>query len=185
VSGSAVARMFVAGDLPADVASRLADWTREALRSASRPAGSSQIRLLEAGLMHVTIHFLGDRLLADVDAMSASLAACVHRVEGLSLGAPVWLPARRPRALAVEVHDDAGQLHALHSAVCAALAEPETRRYRPHVTVARMSTGAAPRMRELGEPTPALTFALESVTLYRSRLERQGASYEALASIAM
>ncbi len=44
-----------------------------------------------------------------------------------------------------------------------------------------MREGAAPREREL-PPTPALAFTPQDVVLYRSWLDPEGASYEALAS---
>jgi 2'-5' RNA ligase len=58
--------------------------------------------------------------------------------------------------------------------------EPERRRLRPHITVARMRAGSAPRERTL-EATPALSFAAASLTLYRSWLSSAGAEYQPLA----
>ena len=87
----------------------------------------------------------------------------------------------------LEVRDDDGGLARLHARLLAALEavsgwQPERRRLRPHITVARMRggrrAGVAP---ELTAPTPALTFAADSLALYRSFLERAGARYEALA----
>lgn len=106
----------------------------------------------------------------------------------LSIGAPLWLPPRRPRALAVEVRDDPeGGLTALHGALVEALARAcgyreERRRYRAHVTLARMREG--PRASGGGRvlpATPALSFTPASIVLYRSWLSPAGASYEALA----
>jgi 2'-5' RNA ligase len=105
----------------------------------------------------------------------------------LSLGAPLWLPGRRPRALAVELHDDArGSLGLLRDAVSRSLQdvcgfEPERRRFRPHVTVARTRSGDAPRERAL-PATPQLAFTPVALALYRSWLGPTEASYEALAS---
>ena len=48
--------------------------------------------------------------------------ACGRVVGELSLGAPLWLPPRRPRALAVEVRDESGALLALKGDVLNALA---------------------------------------------------------------
>src|SRR5919206_324390 len=102
-------------------------------------------------------------------------------------GAPLWLPPRRPRALAVEVHDRDGGLARVHGALREALGraigwEAERRRFRAHVTVARVRGGRRARGRDTGpgaEPlpaTPQLSFMAEAAVLYRSRLSRAGAT---------
>ena len=58
------------------------------------------------------------------------------------------------------------------------------RGFRPHITVARMRSSAAPHERVL-PATPALSFIPDELVLYRSWLSRDGASYEALASYAI
>jgi 2'-5' RNA ligase len=195
VTGAGRGRLFVALDLPRDVRDAVAGWARRARR------GSAQMRLVDGGMLHVTLCFLGSRPLAEVPALAGALGEAVRGlhgevfvgtsggeagtpVDGLTLGAPLWLPPRRPRLLAVEIHDPLEGLNELHGEIVRAARaaidwEPERRRFRPHVTVARMREGAAPRGREL-EPTPALAFAGEAVTLYRSWLAPEGASYEAL-----
>ena len=113
----------------------------------------------------------------------------------LSVGAPLWLPRTRPRTLAVAIHDDEGDLASLHAAVTDAISdvtawEPERRRFRAHITVARTRG----RMRNAWSPvgqgcplpaTPQLRFTPESVTLYRSWLSSGGATYEALATCSL
>ncbi len=187
----ATARLFVALDLPAEVRARLAGWARRC---------ASGLRLLEAETLHVTLCFLGSRPIGEMEALGEALAVACEEAPPLgelALGAPLWLPPRRPRALAVELHDDAeGSLLQLHEAVLRelrAVGDPalETaaaargaggsaaRRFRPHLTDARMRAGAAPRERAL-PPTPALAFAAASATLYRSWLTPGGAQYERL-----
>ena len=58
------------------------------------------------------------------------------------------------------------------------------RRFRPHVTVARVRHGAAPRRRGLPD-TPEATFDGEALTLYRSWLGGGPARYEALERVAL
>jgi 2'-5' RNA ligase len=77
----------------------------------------------------------------------------------------------------------------MQSAVSDALARggwytPEKRQFLPHVTVARVPTRARVRPIELPK-LPALPFLAPAVTLYRSRLQRSGARYEPLASVAL
>jgi 2'-5' RNA ligase len=120
----------------------------------------------------------------------------------LSVGAPLWLPARRPRALAVEIHDPTATLTLLHARVTAAVAgvtgwEPERRRFRAHVTVARVRDGAertrGRRHRERSSSsgqaplpaTPQLSFTPSLLVLYRSWLSPAGATYEAICKCAL
>jgi 2'-5' RNA ligase len=145
-------------------------------------------RLIEAQSLHLTLCFLGYRPLASVDEIADLALGCAMPLGELWLGAPLWLPVRRPRVLAVEVRDASGTLGELQSAVSDALArgadyEPEHRQFKPHITVARMGTRApAPASRELA-PTPALTFSAEALTVYRSHLRRAGAQYEPMARV--
>jgi 2'-5' RNA ligase len=208
---SSSARLFVAVDPPVEVRGALAAWARTAARrarSGSRAGhtGAGALRLLDAELLHVTVCFLGERSLQEVDAIAAELEACERPAVELSLGAPLWLPPRRPRALAVELHDERGTLAAIHAQVHGRLAtDPPERtaggevvrsaraagstrrpgrrphRFRPHVTVARMRPDNAPHKRAL-PPTPARAFAPPELILYRSWLSPEGASYERLSA---
>jgi RNA 2',3'-cyclic 3'-phosphodiesterase len=114
--------------------------------------------------------------------------------------APLLPPPRRPHALAVEINDRSGELARVQERVSGALAsatgwEPQRRRFRPHITLARVRGGPAGRRRPATgaggaersrrvQPlpaTPRLSFAPEAIVLYRSWLAPEGATYEALA----
>ncbi len=161
--------------------------------------------------MHVTLCFLGSRPVAEMDVLAAALEQCQAPPAGeLSLGAPLWLPPRNPRSLALEIGDGEGGWlerlqHAVVETIAAAISwEPDRRRFRAHVTVARIGRGkpgrsggqSAPGERRRGTheadapgpflpPTPQLSFTPSAVVLYRSWLEPQGARYEALAALAL
>jgi 2'-5' RNA ligase len=180
------ARLFVAVDLPAGVYGELARWARGAASGARASGGL--LRLLEPETLHVTLCFLGEQPTAAIEAIAQAVAgAWTEPIGELSLGAPLWLPRRHPRALAVELHDDSeNALEALRDAVAGSLAavcdfQAERRRFRPHVTVARLRSGDAPRERGLA-PTPQLLFEPVALVLYRSWLAPGGAAYESLAS---
>jgi 2'-5' RNA ligase len=230
----AEARLFVAVDIPAAVRAELARWARTAASSvraaqravpdlgtpvatpprvragrppAARRADRDRLRLLEPDALHMTLCFLGNRPVGEIEAFGEALAAaCAEAppIAALAVGAPLWLPPRRPRALAVELHDnDANALGALHDSLAESLAavsdldlapragptgrrDPARRsgRFRPHVTVARLRPGDAPRARDL-PATPPLSFVPESVTLFRSWLTPTEAVYEGLATHAL
>jgi len=192
----ATARLFVAVDPPAAVCEALAEWAREALAGpAARTRGprAPAVRLLRADLMHLTLCFLGSRPVGELGALCAALERCAGEACVLSLGAPIWLPPRRPHALAIAIGDLGGGLRRLHEQAVRVLAgasswEPERRRLRPHVTVARMRAGTP--VGGAGGPallpaTPAGTFTARALRLYRSHLSDSGASYEALAECAL
>ncbi len=215
MSANASARLFVAVDPPAGVCDELAAWARAALgelraldADQARAGGFGRVRLLAPETMHVTLCFLGARPLAEIETIAAALQECPASIAELSLGAPLWLPPRRPRALALAVHDREGELARLHAHVCEALSraidwQPERRRLRAHVTLARLARlegkrerrrRREPGSREHSErvrteivrpalaPTPQLSFTPRELVLYRSWLAREGASYEALAT---
>jgi 2'-5' RNA ligase len=223
----AEARLFVALDLPTELRGRLLGWARTAaasvragaatasgtpasatrggrLPSRRREARSSptrQLRLLAPDSLHVTLCFLGNRPVGEIEALGEALAAvCAEAapVGELSFGAPLWLPPRHPRALAVELHDTPERaLDSLQVTLAAGCdLEPAAasgsrhdtggrrRHFRPHVTVARMRPSEAPRDRAL-PPTPALSFTPRSITLQRSWLTPTEAVYEALFTYAL
>jgi 2'-5' RNA ligase len=192
---AATARLFIAVDPPADVREELLAWARAAVARMTMQRGRGGVgdmRLLESEALHVTLCFLGGRPVGEIETIGSLLERCARRVGELSLGAPLWLPPRRPRTLAVEVHDGDGALARLHETLRGALVEAtswqaERRRFRAHITVARMrGRSAARRSSHAGEPallaTPPLSFTPASIVLYRSWLSKAGASYEALAA---
>jgi 2'-5' RNA ligase len=191
-SAGARARLFVAVDLPVPVRERLTAWAREAAAGLGVGSAPFPLRLLDRDVLHLTLCFLGSRPVAEIPAIGSALSACALQMAELSIGPPVWLPPACPRSLGVAVHDDEGMLAGLHAAVRTAVCEtiawkPERRRFRAHVTLARTRgrppagwnlPGASARL----PATPQLRFAAESLTLLRSWLAAEGASYEALAS---
>jgi 2'-5' RNA ligase len=182
VSGGGSARLFAALDPPEAVGEELLRWGRSALRG----AGERGARLLEPQSLHVTLVFLGERPFEELDALAEALGAAAEgaRACELETGAPIWLPPRRPRALAVQVRDERGELadlqRELARALCAIAGLPVPRRFRAHLTLARARSG--PAAHETLPPTPALRFAAEEVVLYRSHLEPRAARYERVAA---
>ena len=182
MSRGATARLFAAVDPPGAVAAELSRWARVAARGAG---DSAALRVLAPESLHVTLLFLGERPAGEIDALAVALAeaALSSGACELETGAPLWLPPRRPRALAVEVHDPAGGLASLQRdlarVLCAVTGQQPPRRFRAHVTVAR--SRAAPRPSAALPTTPALLFEVSEAVLYRSHLDPEGARYEAVA----
>jgi 2'-5' RNA ligase len=130
-------RLFVALDLPADVRTALARWA-----DAAAPAA---VRRVRADNLHVTLAFLGSRDEDDAAAAGRVLAARPPSLGALEMAGALWLPPRRPGVLTVALRPHAG-LSSLQAELVAALAsaigfEPETRPFRPHITVGRVPRG--------------------------------------------
>lgn len=176
-------RVFVAVELPDRVVEALAAW--QPRLDGLRPVAPESL--------HLTLAFLGERSVAEVDAAARVVREAAVPVGGLSLGAGRWLPSRRPRVLVVEVGDATGALGALQRAVVEGLTaaigfEAERRAFLPHVTMARVSRGPAiPQLRDvdLGPLGEVGEFAACAVTLMRSHLARGPARYEPLERVAL
>ncbi|MDQ3677826.1 MAG: RNA 2',3'-cyclic phosphodiesterase [Actinomycetota bacterium] len=169
-------RLFVAVDLPRDVRAELAGW--------AAGAAPAEVRRVPEQNLHLTLAFLGSRSREEADAVAALLPVVAAPVGELRTAGALWLPPRRPGVLAVAL---AGmpQLEALQRSLVGALAdavghEPEHRRFRPHVTVARVRRGRRGRATDLSQP-PASTFEADALTLYRSLTGPGGSRYEPLA----
>lgn len=141
--------------------------------------------------LHATLCFLGSRSEDEIDQIAAACGvAAGEPVVDLGFGEVLWLPARRPRVLAVSLSDPDGALSRLQSVLSAALVAggwyaPESRPFLAHVTVARAGRDGRVRPVSLPAPPDGLAVRCSSVTLYRSRLGSGGARYEPLASVSL
>lgn len=197
------ARLFVALELPDRIRKALVAWRDAAVGDTSvwRPVASAAL--------HVTLCFLGDQPVGEIDAIASAFAAPLADAAPTALAAPpaprlavdtpLLLPPRRPRVLAVGLADPSGALAALQRRLAQALTEggwyePEPRRYLAHVTVARSRSrwgggrvAASPAAMPAASipPPPALSFTATAVSLLRSRLGGEGPRYERLAGVSL
>jgi 2'-5' RNA ligase len=173
-------RLFAALDLPLPVRTSLAAW------AASAVGRDDRLRLVREESLHVTLVFLGEQ--PDAGPAAEALIAALTPpppAPPLATGRPLWLSPRRPHVLTVALDDASDGLASIHADVLDALVrgaghEAEPRRFRPHVTVARVRGRLRPF--ELPAP-PELKFTPPAVTLYRSVLGRGPATYEPMASV--
>ncbi|MGO9495439.1 MAG: RNA 2',3'-cyclic phosphodiesterase [Solirubrobacteraceae bacterium] len=183
--GAQNARLFVALELP--------DVAREAL-SLWRSAVVAEVpglRPVRPEDLHATLCFLGSRPEDEIDQIAAACGvAAGEPVVDSAFGEALWLPARRPRVLAVALSDPDGVIARVQSVLSGALVAggwyaPESRPFLAHVTVARVGHDARVRPVKLPAPPGDLAVRCSSVTLYRSRLGSGGARYEPLASVSL
>jgi 2'-5' RNA ligase len=185
VSAAERARLFVALELPEPVLAGLARWRDQTV------SGLPGWRPVPQDALHVTLCFLGSRATEEIDAIGAAIerALDVYGPPRLSLGEGLWLPDRRPRVLAARIEDSTGVLERLQATLADALSAggwyaPETRPFLAHATVARVRRGLRAATGELLAAS-SVEFTAANVTLFRSRLERGGARYEALCTVAL
>jgi len=168
-------RLFVALELPDDVRSTLALPEIDAVRS------------IPAEALHLTLAFLGSRPPSDVETIELVLKL----EEGtpaprLSINrSPLLLPPRAPRVIAVAIDDLDDTLIPLQARLSAGLAEagvytPEKRRFRPHVTIARLRPRTFPP--RLGPSEETIVFTADRLTLFQSQLHPKGARYTPVTS---
>lgn len=178
------ARLFVGLELPATAGEALVRWRANHLRQL---AGA---RLVEPEALHVTLCFLGQQEVTEVDRIAtACLGVRVLPEAELAIGTPVWLPARHPRVIAVELTDSHNALSEIHTALAQALHgggwyQPESRPFYPHVTIARIGKREPVGRVALPAPSP-FAFRGSMITLFRSRPGAGGTRYEPLHRLAL
>lgn len=168
-------RLFVAIPIPDDVRQRLL-----AISSGVRGA-----RWVRAEGMHITLFFAGemDRDQAnDLDAELGTVTMPPFELSCRGLGyfergsriKSVWAGIEQSEAL-VYLHDR------VESAAVKAGFERESRKFTPHITLARLKGGRADDIGPWIETHDHLStppFIVDKFTLYRSHLAREGAMYE-------
>ncbi len=195
-------RLFAALELPGEAVRALLEFRDAA-------ADAALWRPVAAESLHVTLAFMGSRDADDVDPaggvlrttmgeaaggagpghQSAGGAGPGHQSAGgagprLALAGALLLPPRRARVLCAALDDPDGTLAALRARVAGGLAQaglygPEARPFRPHVTVARLRSGARAPREIVTAPEP-VRFAGTALTFFESRLHPSGARYAAL-----
>lgn len=182
------ARLFIALDLPDAVRDGIDAWGREELVD-------PQLRRVMPGALHITLAFLGFRPEKEVERLGAILRESAAPAPSIKLGKPVARPSRgRPRLFALPVDSPAtvslqGGLE--ERLVAGRLFEPEKRPFWPHVTVARVrrEKRGSSRPGRVERPPQSLpadlmqTHVCVRLTLYRSKLQPQGAQYTPLAQV--
>jgi len=167
-------RLFVAIDLPGELRQRLAMLCHG-------PGGANWVAPEN---LHLTLRFIGEVQEPEIEEIVGRLRAIHSPPFVLTLaGAGHFESRRRVRALWIGI-ERSPALIALQGRVEAALQRaglaPEGRRFSPHVTLARLKSGApaeAHRWLAANGMFRAMPFTVAGFVLYSSRLGRGGASY--------
>jgi RNA 2',3'-cyclic 3'-phosphodiesterase len=178
VGGDERIRLFLGLRLPERTVDALVPWQSEAF------ARARDCRIVPAENLHITLAFLGNRPVEELEPITEAMQAAAAEAllpsltlrryrETRSVGMLVFDDAEeRAAQLAADLH---GRLEAL------GVYERERRPWLPHLTVLRFRR--PPRLRpelpELGKVSPS------EAAVYHSVLRRGGAQYEVLQSAAL
>ena len=190
----ALHRLFVAVPIP--------DETTEVVRSLVDgvrlgPVGPGP-RWVRLENLHLTLRFLGETDAALVPSVAEAVAEAFARSAAFEvvLGEAGMFPhASRPRTLWLGIEDGHAELQALVTALVGTLGRlgwpPESRPYRPHMTVARTDAPPLSAAIAAGDALARAAagwrtgFRAERVGLYRSHLAPGGPRYETIADVAL
>jgi RNA 2',3'-cyclic 3'-phosphodiesterase len=187
-------RSFIAIELPSQIKAELAQ-----LQGNLRTSKSTAVKWVDPESIHLTLKFLGNVDESEVPAITKALSEAVKGVApfSLQLGDPGAFPnIHAPRVVWVGVVGEIGPLVTLHNNIDSVLAPlgfpAEKRAFSPHLTLGRVREEASSgEKRRLGENVTSLKteaklpFKVESLSLMRSKLSREGAVYSRLASFAL
>jgi 2'-5' RNA ligase len=184
-----VIRAFIAIDLSKEVCQNL----EKVIKDLKEGMGSAPVRWMPAKNIHLTIKFLGDVSVGNLDLLSDIIQSEVNRHPSfdLSVGGLGTFPSiRRPRVIWVGVKAPA-ELDALHRGVEAEMAHlgyaPEDRPFSPHLTLGRVARNVnSEELLRISDTMSNIKVGflgathIEAVHLYRSDLQPGGAVYSRL-----
>lgn len=183
-------RLFLAFNLPVEVKEMLAaiqDRFKDSYRG---------VKWVEKDNLHLTIRFLGETEFAKIPGLIGAVRGAVENVAPfcVRLGRAGVFPSRGdPKVLWVSLEEDDGNLGIIRDNIEKAVSElgylPEKRRFRPHITLARIrscskATLLSMHVRELWNSfTNIKGIRVDSVELMQSELNRSGPIYTVLERI--
>jgi len=168
-------RLFTAIAIPEEVCQRLTELV-------ARLGPTAPVAWSPAGNWHITTKFLGEW--ADVAGLAQELAAVRAPATEVAVRGLGWFPnPHQPRTLfAGAAGEGLAELHQQTDAACARRGvASETKRYSPHLTLARIPAGTP--VEELRRAISELEtvdygrFRAGSFWLYESRAEARGSVY--------
>ena len=187
-------RAFLAIELSDDVKSILRELTERLGR-----AGIDGLKPVRPENIHLTVKFFGDVSANRVDSIVGALTLAAKAIQPftLRLGSVGAYPnSRNPRVVWVGLDGDVVSLREAHRYIEAALEDinikPDSRKFSPHLTVARLRDRASPSERrraaelllnaayQTGHPV-----TVERLSLMRSILCPEGPQYTTLADITL
>jgi 2'-5' RNA ligase len=185
-------RSFIAIELPDEVKSAL-----DRLQAQLKTGGHSSVKWADPYGIHLTLKFLGDIAVAKVGEITGAIEAAAQGISPFHLevrGLGAFPNFRRVRVVWVGVEGELARLNQLQRGIESNLAPlgfaPESRPFTPHLTLGRLREPASPaEQQSVGQLIAgtrfeaAYGFDVDSVSLMRSQLTRDGAIYSQISSV--
>ena len=185
-------RAFLAIKLPDDVTATLGHLAEQMAQA--RIGG---LRPVRPENMHLTLKFFGNVNARQVDSIIDTLAHTVKTIRPFTIrlgNVSAYPNTKSPRVLWVGLEEDVASLQDAHRRIETALEqvdiEPDSREFRPHLTIARMRdrTSLAERRKAAealfsADFRSGLQISVDHVSLIRSFLQPEGPQYTSLAEI--
>ncbi|MFC1903765.1 RNA 2',3'-cyclic phosphodiesterase [Chloroflexota bacterium] len=184
-------RSFIAIELPDEVKAGLTRLQAQ-LKTGKQPP----VKWAAPDSIHLTLKFLGNIASDKINEIITAIEAAVHGIPPFQLEVKdlgVFPNLRRTQVVWVGVSGDIANLNQLQQRIESNLAPlgfpPETRKFTPHLTLARLREQASPDERQTFGQLIASTkfteiygFRVDAINLMRSELTREGAIYSQISS---
>jgi 2'-5' RNA ligase len=184
-------RSFIAIELPAELRQGLAQL--QVRLKVDKP----RVKWVDPNSIHLTLKFLGSVDPTMIGAIAQAMAESAQSISPFRLEVQPGLGAfpnlKRVQVVWVGLGGELEKLGQLQGILEASLSHlgfaPETRAFKPHLTLARLGNEASPEERQrFGELIAATKFELscsirvDALSLMKSQLTREGAIYTKLSS---
>jgi 2'-5' RNA ligase len=187
-------RSFIAIELPAELKGGLAQL--EAQLKLGKP---SAVKWVDPSGIHLTLKFLGNIAVDRISAITRAMEEATRELSPFQLkvtGLGVFPNLKRVQVAWVGIGGEVDKLGQLQQRIESSLASlgftAETRRFTPHLTLARLRDQASPDERQrFGQLIASTKFEaiytikVDSINLMRSQLTREGAIYSRLSSVGL
>ena len=184
-------RSFIAIELPGELKSGLSQ-----LQAQLKAAGHAPVKWVDPYSSHLTLKFLGNIAADRVGEITRVMEAAAREISPFHLevrGLGAFPNLRRVQVVWVGVGGEVEQLGQLQRSIESGLAPlgfaPESREFRPHLTIARLRERASLDERQsfgqiIGSTgfETVYRFGVDSVNMMRSQLTREGAIYTRISS---
>ena len=185
-------RSFIAIELPDELGIWLSQL--QARLKADKPPG---VKWVDPYGIHLTLKFLGDVAIDKTDAITRAMETASQGISPLNLTIKdlgVFPNLRRVQVVWVGISGEVARLSQLQQNIESNLAKlgfaPESRPFKPHLTLARLRNQASPAEREqFGQFISDMKFeetyhfTVNVVSLMKSQLTREGAIYSRINSV--